>query len=269
MSGLNDVVASLKPEFPANYPTELKMQEAQFRMLFTNVPKDEHVVLVFRATWNPNDQQEFPGRVYVTQKNLYFYSHHLGLVLITSASLDTIDEVTAAPGKDCDFLFLHLKESAVKTDYTRITIKTFLEPLRLLQARLNYLVINRQQRSAAKLEQAMEALIKLEKDIPPPDSSNESWEEVGYNGDRYNGSDSQGFSRHKSRREQRDLKRAIHVEGGLHPMPKASTKFQLPSQPIVYVPEGMDRKPVERVFEISPKSLLDRKSTRLNSSHWE
>lgn len=252
MSALNDISVAPKLEFPANYPTELKVQEAQFRMLFTNVPKDEHVVMVFRATWNPNDQQEFPGRVYVTQKHLYFYSHHLGLVLITSASLDTIDEVTAAPGKHCDFLFLHLKESAVKTDYTRITIKTFLEPLKLLQARLNYLVISRQRRSMASLEEVMTGLIKLETDVPAPDSSNESWEELGH------GSDAQEFSRSRnvSRKEQRDLKRAIHVEGGLVPAARAATKFQLPSQPIVYTPEGMDRKPVERVFEISPKSLF-------------
>lgn len=250
MSGLNELPEKAKlREFPSNYPIELKTQEAQFRMLFTNVPKHEHVVLVFRATWNPNDQQEFPGRVYVTQENLYFYSHHMGLVLITSASLDTIDEVTAAPGKDCDFLFLHLKDSAVKTDYTRITIKTFLEPLKLLQARLNYLVTSRQQRLTPSLEQFMTDLIKFETDGPAPESENESWEEIGSPSDS-------AFSRHKSRRDQRDLKRAIHVEGGLHPQSRAATKFQLPSQPIVYVPEGMERNPVERVFEISPKSLF-------------
>jgi hypothetical protein len=70
------------------------------------VPRSEKLVLVFRAVWNPTEQQEFPGRVYVTSKDIYFYSNHLGLVLITGIVMSQIDEVTAAPGKDCDFLFL-------------------------------------------------------------------------------------------------------------------------------------------------------------------
>lgn len=129
-----------KPEiFPSNYPLELKTQEAQFRMLFPNVPREDKLLLVFRAAWNPNEQQEFPGRVYVTQHDIFFYSHHLGLVLISSVSIDSISEVTAAPGKDCDFIFLHFREDVLGS-FTRVTIKTFLEPLRLLQSRLNYLV---------------------------------------------------------------------------------------------------------------------------------
>lgn len=130
-----------KPEvFPNNYPLELKTQEAQFRMLFPNVPREDKLLLVFRAAWNPNEQQEFPGRVYVTQHDIFFYSHHLGLVLISGVSIESISEVTAAPGKDCDFIFLHLREDILEGSFTRITIKTFLEPLRLLQSRLNYLV---------------------------------------------------------------------------------------------------------------------------------
>lgn len=130
-----------KPEvFPSNYPLELKTQEAQFRILFPNVSRDDKVLLVFRAQWAPNEQQEFPGRVYVTQHDIYFYSHHLGLVLISGISMESITEVTAAPGKDCDFIFLHLREDSTESKFSRITIKTFLEPLRLLQSRLNYLI---------------------------------------------------------------------------------------------------------------------------------
>lgn len=44
-----------------NYPLPLKAQQAQFRMLFPNVPENDKLVLVFRATWSPNEQQEFPG----------------------------------------------------------------------------------------------------------------------------------------------------------------------------------------------------------------
>lgn len=133
----------MAPEYPNYYPLQLKTQDAQFRLLFPNVRRDEKPVLVFKATWNPNEQQEFPGRVYVTAKEIYFYSNHCGMTLISSIDLGSISEITAATGKDCDFIFCHLKELDDKTGYTRITIKTFLEPLNLLQRRLNFLVRNR------------------------------------------------------------------------------------------------------------------------------
>ncbi|KAF4636436.1 hypothetical protein G7Y89_g1643 [Cudoniella acicularis] len=242
-----------KPEvFPANYPLELKTQEAQFRMLFPNVPREEKLLLVFRATWNPNEQQEFPGRVYVTQNDIYFYSHHLGLVLISSASMDSIIEVTAAPGKDCDFIFLHLREHATEAAFSRITIKTFLEPLRLLQSRLNYLVDLKQSEDIMTLEETMSVLIKMENEDPTRSPSMESWEDVSVNTPIDDGTIS------GRTRKERDLRTTIHVERGLHlgRLDKEVTKFQLPSQPVVYEPKDMQRKVVERQFEISPKALF-------------
>lgn len=241
-----------KPEvFPTNYPIELKTQEAQFRMLFPNVSRDDKLVLVFRATWNPNDQQEFPGRVYVTSKDIYFYSHHLGLVLITGVTLESIDDVTAAPGKDCDFLFLHLKESATQEGYTRITVKTFLEPLRLLQNRLNFLVDNVATYPPRSLEQLITDLIKMETDDPTRSPSMESWEDISVNTPIDDGTLG-------GRRKERDLRASIHVERGLHigRAGKEVTKFQLPSHPVVYEVKDMQRKAVEKEFDISPKALF-------------
>lgn len=252
-----------RPEvFPSNYPLALKTQEAQFRMLFPNVPQDEKLVLVFRATWNPNEQQEFPGRVYVTPKDIYFYSHHLGLVLISGVSLSSIEEVTAAPGKDCDFLFLHLREGASPAGYTRITIKTFLEPLRLLQRRLNFLIENASAETSFStmatdksatltLENIMSELIKLESEDPTRSPSMESWEDISVNTPIDDGTWS-------GRRKERDLRTTIHVERGLQigRSGKEVTKFQLPSQPVIYEPQDMQCKAVERQFEISPKALF-------------
>lgn len=241
-----------KPEvFPSNYPLELKTQEAQFRMLFPNVPREEKLLLVFRATWNPNEQQEFPGRVYVTQHDLYFYSHHLGLVLISGASMESISEVTAAPGKDCDFIFLHLSEDATKGNVSRITIKTFLEPLRLLQSRLNYLIDISQSDEPLNLENVMAALIKMEHDDPTRSPSMESWEDVDVNTPIDDG------TLYGRRKYNHDMRSTIHVERGLHGKSRRDiTKFQLPSQPIVYEPRNMQRKAVERQYDISPKALF-------------
>jgi hypothetical protein len=241
-----------KPEiFPANYPMELKMQEAQFRMLFPNVPRDEKLVLVFRATWNPNEQQEFPGRVYVTMKEIYFYSHHLGLVLISGVRLESIEEVTAAPGRDCDFIFLHLREGGGggKAEYMRITIKTFLEPLRLLQSRLNFLVEIAD--SDMTLESVISELIRIETEDPSQSPSIESWEDISVNTPIDDGTSS-------GQRRERDLRATIHVERGLQlgRSGKELAKFQLPSHPVVYEPQDMQRKAVERQFEISPKALF-------------
>lgn len=129
--------------FPVDYPSELIAQDAQFRILFPGVPKSDLLLLVFRAIWNHNEQQEFPGRVYVTHRHIYFYSHHLGLVLITGVSMKHISDVTAAPGKDCDFIFLHFCEN-LKERTPRIALKIFLEPFRLVQSRLSYLIQNSQ-----------------------------------------------------------------------------------------------------------------------------
>ena len=240
--------------FPSQYPVQLKAQDAQFRLLFPNVRQDEKLVLVFRATWNPNDQQEFPGRVYVTAKDIYFYSHHLGLVLITGLSLSSVSEVTAAPGRDCDFLFLHLKQTSDKVDFTRITIKTFLEPLKLLQRRLNFLVQTCNSNDVYNLDSTMKALIKLEYDEEVKSPSLESWED---------GSSTPVETMHRgsSQRDGRDLRANVLIDRGLFGQgkrfgEKGATRFKLPGQPVVYVPRGMTNLAVEKQYDISPKALF-------------
>lgn len=235
-------------DFPSSYPAALRMQDAQFRILFPAVPRSEKVVLVFRAVWNPTEQQEFPGRVYVTAKDIFFYSNHLGLVLITGVSMASIDEVTAAPGKDCDFLFLHFKPGTREDGATRITVKTFLEPLKLLQRRLNFLVRNAST-GEHSLEEIVKKLIKLETGDGDHSPSAESWEDVsvhtpmdpGYIG--------------------KDLKASLRIDGNLFGPPgvnvsKNVTKFKLPPHPVIFAPQGMGDAAVEKEYDISAKGLF-------------
>ena len=241
--------------FPNYYPIQLKTQDAQFRLLFPNVKTEEKLVLVFRATWNPNDQQEFPGRVYVTAKDIFFYSNHLGLVLITGLSLASIIEVTAAPGRDCDFLFLHLKQATDKADFTRITIKTFLEPLKLLQKRLNYLVQNCNSYEPRDLESIIKILIKLEQEEDIRSPSLESWED-GIP------SLTEAQTPRGPPRAARDLRANLLIDQGMLGQVKRfddgkeSTRFKLPGKPVVYVPRGVTNVAVEKEFDISPKALF-------------
>ncbi|KAL8796835.1 MAG: hypothetical protein Q9195_000918 [Heterodermia aff. obscurata] len=243
-------------EYPNYYPLQLKTQDAQFRLLFPNVSRDEKVVLVFRATWNLNDQQEFPGRVYVTAREVYFYSHYLGLVLISGVGLSSILEVTSAPGRDCDFLFLHLKDNSTRNGFTRITIKTFLEPLKLLQKRLDFLVRNANTEEPLDLESIMKALIKFEQDDLAKNPDMRGWE--GASRDMDYDEDS-AHRRSASQRNHRDLRAAVLVDRSLYrniDEGRDVTKFKLPKQPVIYAPAGMDQAAVERGFDISPKALF-------------
>lgn len=247
------------PEFPNYYPLQLKTQDAQFRLLFPNVHRDEKVVMVFKATWNPNDQQEFPGRVYVTAKEMCFYSNHCGLTLITSISLDSISEITAATGKDCDFIFCHLREGDDQSAFTRITIKTFLEPLNLLRRRLNFLVRNRTSQGFG-IEEIMKTLIKMEQDDPENSPSTDSWENVSI----HTPTDGDSTPRRKaSARDNRDLRANVLIDRGLYGdnlqldgMGESNKTFKLPKQPVVYTPTGMDKMAVEKEFNVSPKALF-------------
>ena len=246
-------------QYPHYYPVQLKNQDAQFRLLFPNVRRQEALVLVFRATWNLDDQQEFPGRVYVTLKNIYFYSNHIGLVLTSGISVASISEITAAPGKDCDFLFLHLKDTDGNNGFTRITVKTFLEPLRLLQRRLNLIVRMSDSPDAPNLEAVMKNLIELEKEDSKSSPSLESWEDVSMGASQ---DDSTKIKPDTSQRYHRGLKTSVHVDQGLYgPAEKLEEgrdiiKFKLPRQPVVYIPSGMNKAVVDKIFDVSPKALF-------------
>ncbi|KAI5369407.1 Putative pleckstrin domain, PH-like domain superfamily, AH/BAR domain superfamily, VASt [Septoria linicola] len=243
-------------DYPNYYPLPLKAQNAQFRTLFPAVPKSEKVVLVFRATWNPNDQQEFPGRVYVTSHEIYFFSNHLGLVLVTGISLAALDEVTAAPGRDCDYIYVHLKEGYRQDDARRLTIKVFLEPLKLLQRRLNFLVRNAHSEEPAGLEEIIKTLIKMESEPLRRRSSVESWEwedVADEAGDTLEGDPV------TPRRRDRNLKASLRIDGSMYGevarTGREIQKFKLPTQPVVYAPQSMTAS-ISRDFNVSAKALF-------------
>ncbi|KAE8144998.1 hypothetical protein BDV25DRAFT_79388 [Aspergillus avenaceus] len=254
-SQVQRAILGVTHEYPSYYPQQLKIQDAQFRLLFPNVKREEPLVLVFRATINMNDQQEFPGRAYVTTRDIYFYSHYFGLVLTTSVSLESIKEVTAAAGRDSDFLFLHTVPRPGDDTPGRITVKTFLEPLKLLQRRLNFLIDDATAVEPLGLEALFNALTKMETEAATRTPSADSWEDVGMD-EKLDGEDTapQG--------PQKDLRPAIYIEKGLdmHSRKgshgKDAMKFRLPTQPVQYVPQGSLNLAAEKVFDLSPKAIF-------------
>lgn len=249
--------SSIGHEYPSFYPHRLRIQDAQFRLLFPNVKKEESLVMVFRATWNPNDNQEFPGRAFVTTRHIYFYSHHFGLVLTMSASLSGISEVTAASGRDCDFLFLHNVPYPGDESARRVTVKTFLEPLRLLQKRLNYLIKIAATDDQTDLESIIKVLIKMETESIARSISMESWEEISLDVPHDGRSSSAGGGKRA-----KDGRLPVYVEKDLNiDFERAASgagvqKFKLPNQPVQYVPQGNLHLGAEKVFDISPKALF-------------
>lgn len=245
---------------PANYPAELKPQNAQFRLLFPNAPPGENLVLVFRAAWSSSRERDSPqealagdGRIYVTLDNMYFYSQQMGLVTAYSISLDIITEVTAAAGKDCDFIFLHLGQDTNDTGYTRITVKIFLDDLQLLLTRLNLLVDNLQAEEPMGTEDIISALIAVEREeFDRPSPAAESWEEVSPNTPIDDGISS-GLP--ASRHHQDAAGSYPHLRSSRSHQ-KMQPKLHLPSHPVVYEPESMTQMAAERHFEISAKACF-------------
>ncbi|KOS19277.1 putative PH domain-containing protein [Escovopsis weberi] len=250
---------------PATYPAELRIQHAQFRLLFPNAPPEERLVLVFRAAWSSSlergaksEKSELlagDGRVYVTPENMYFYSQQLGLVTAYSISLDIIKEVTAAAGRDCDFIFLHLGQETNDTGFTRIAIKVFLDDLQLLQARLNLLVDNLQAEEPLETLDIINALLSTDRAEPEKSSpSVESWEDVSSGTPLDDGAaaaaSSLGRIAEKNNNHLIDLPRL--------PVPglKLPTKLNLPQHPVHYEPDDMTEMAAERHYEISAKACF-------------
>ncbi|KAL8751199.1 MAG: hypothetical protein Q9199_006585 [Rusavskia elegans] len=241
----------LPTQYPKNYPVQLRTQDAQFRLLFPSVPRDETVLLVFRATWSLNEQQEFPGRVYITSHHMYFYSHHLGLILTSGINLDTVSEVTAAPGRDYDLLFVHLKESSNDMPSTRITVKAFLEPLKSLQQRLDFLVRNSSLDEPAETETLIETLIKLDPSETANNANKDKCEDFAATATLDDG-----------RGARSGLHAAVMLDSGRDGSRyradgiTGASRIKLPRQPVIFVPTGMDRVVVDRVFDVSSKALF-------------
>ncbi|KAL8303746.1 hypothetical protein RB597_004852 [Gaeumannomyces tritici] len=248
------VVAQDGPEtFPKTYPAELKPHHSQFRLLFPNVPVEEKLVLVFNAGWSSSSEDGTSnqslvggGRIYVTPDNMYFYGFQMGLITAYKVRLDIISEVTAAPGRECDFIFLHLGHNMNDTGFTRITIKVFLESLTLLHARLNLLIDDLQAEEPMDITGLIQALVNLEKeDLRSRSSSVESWEEVPSSTPADDGTPSgrATYDRMIGGRAEKQLQ-------------GSAGKLQLPAHPVIYEPEDMQQMVAERHFEISAKACF-------------
>lgn len=123
--------------YPPNYPQNLRQNDAQLHALFPDIEPEEVALLAFRANWQPNNAQTFPGRVWATGKSLYFYSNY-GLVLLQRLPLRGILVVR----RDIDTIYFGLREGEDLglLSGEEISLTVYIENTSLLERRLRYLV---------------------------------------------------------------------------------------------------------------------------------
>ncbi|XWW97587.1 hypothetical protein V2A60_005571 [Cordyceps javanica] len=240
---------------PINYPTELRLQTAQFKLLFPDVQGDEKLVLVFRASWSfkaANESLQDPfagdGRIYVTPDYMYFYSQRMGLITTFSVSLDIIAEVTAHSGRDSDSITLRLGEDLGKAVWKEVNLKVYLDDLHLLHSRLNLVIDNIQAEEPANTENLIFALINLERAEERPSPSIDGWDDSSLYTPIETGNPSRSLGRSPIESTPR-LRHSLSRH-------KLLPKIHLPSHPVEYEPENMTEMAAERHFEISAKACF-------------
>ncbi|KAK6510331.1 SNF1-interacting protein [Arthrobotrys conoides] len=236
--------------YPTNYPDELRQHDAQFRILFSEVPPDEIVLLVFRATWKPNDAQEFPGRAFVTSTAMYFYSHYLGLVLVNKIRLQFITEVQVTPGKTSDLIRLHLREVEELGPLSdeEIAVTTFLEPIWVLQRRLRYLVNLTAIEKQISLYEIMDNLTHMDND-PQQSPTSDSWEEISLAEGLEDISLNPNLTSHGHRSMRQIAEQVAGMQAG------GQTQISTTS-PFTFVPPANTANAFNQTFPISAKSLF-------------
>ena len=237
-------------EYPGFYPGFLRAHDAQFRVLFPNVPHHERIVLVFRAAWNPDMGHSLPGRVFVTQREIFFYSHHMGMVLVHGVSLDNIADVSHELGSIHNYLYLHMKEDVPPGHDEGIMLKIFLDSPELLEQRLNYLIQSNDAEEPDDLETSLHKLTRIEANVMEVQRQQSS---------QYPGPGQRLTRRMTSARGTRvrvDRSITIGTEGPAGMDGGETARFKLPSQPVNYTPLDITAHAAEKKYDVSAKALL-------------
>ena len=243
-------VSPLEP--PQYYPPLLKHQDSQFRLFFPGVPDKERLLLVFRGAWALDGANDLPGRFYLTNRALMFYCHHFGMVLTTGLLLERISDVAFKRALEFDLLALHLKRTE-NLGIRQSAIKTFLEPVQVLQKRLSLVIKNANANDSNGIETSIKELLQVE-----TSGTIETGEESGAESPP----ETESKRGHTTRTPRHGRLRAhLVVDQGLEYLStahdrKESVRFKLPNKPVVYTPRGWTLPVVESDFPISPKALF-------------
>ncbi|KAI5301517.1 SNF1-interacting protein, partial [Ascosphaera atra] len=189
---------------------------------------------------------------------MFFYSNYLGLVMTTCATFDSVSEITAATGRDCDFLYLHIVPERNSDIRERISFKTFLEPLKLLENRMNYLINISAADEPPCIETIFKTLTAMEGESPAKKPSTiDAWDNVANTSEKSEAAQ----PREPSSQEVKPLRMGTYIDQsvGLDSKAKQSKDtpfFRLPAHPVQYVPQGDLFLASESMFDVSTKALF-------------
>ena len=123
-------------QYPADYPVELRKQDAQFRTLFPAAQADEFVLLVCRVMWKPVEGQQLWGRMYATNSGLHFFAHAQGMVCIQTIPFSDIIKISHHVGVSSDNIVIE------RDHLDPIDAKVYLDSANLLTRRIDVLFRN-------------------------------------------------------------------------------------------------------------------------------
>ncbi|KAK9373400.1 uncharacterized protein V1513DRAFT_432807 [Lipomyces chichibuensis] len=232
--------------YPAFYPYELKVQDAQLRSIFSDVSLDENVVMVFRGVWNSKTSHEFSGRAYVTQKRIYLYANNGDMIFIHHRSLGDIVSVRGESSQNFDSFYIDCK------DGEEISAKTYLDSGRLIQHRFQLLIDNFNSPTALELEALLQKL--REAKVTATGSMSDGWDDMPTSLAEDENADPLAVA---IRDRPIALDRGLLSPAKQLPERKVRSNVKLPEQPVEYdLSKTMDRQVYLQEFDISAKALF-------------
>jgi len=123
-------------QYPADYPVELRKQDAQFRTLFATAKPDEFVLLVCRVMWQPVAGQQLWGRMYATNSELHFFAHAQGMVCVQTVPFSDITRISHHVGISADNIVIE------RENLEPVDAKVYLDSANLVTRRIDVLFRN-------------------------------------------------------------------------------------------------------------------------------
>ena len=232
-------------QYPHDYPTELRKQDAQFRTLFPASPADEFVLVVCRVMWQPVAGQQLWGRMYATTSGLHFFAHAQGMVCVQSIPFSDIIKISHHVGASADSIIIE------RDNMDPVDAKVYLDSANLLTRRIDVLFRNSLSDQPADTQELLQQIKHMEED-------RESEEEVG---DFVGGNFEEDFEVTRAPKATDGIYGDEAERNGLPPqlLRKSgdSVRVVFPSEPVICgCTNHLEKRFAELVFHVPAKSLF-------------
>jgi hypothetical protein len=231
-------------QYPAEYPSELKKQDAQFRTLFPTARRDEFVLLVCRVMWQPVPGQQLWGRMYATNSGLHFFAHSQGMVCVQTVPFSDIIRISHHVGISADNIVIE------RENLEAVDAKVYLDSANLLTRRIDVLFRNNLSDDPMDTQEVLQHIKAMEEEPPSED-------EKAIEGDTDGGED---FEVVRGPRASEGLLGDEVAQGLPAQLLRRSgdaVRVVFPSEPVICnCKDHLERQLAEYIFHIPAKSLF-------------